>query len=219
MDMTTSTYWDLINATCSGELRGQALQTAYNDWSPKYNQDYAKAAYNGPKIGAMKMAEIIRDKHCQILDVGCGTGQVGELMAKRGFTNLHGVDFSEKSIEVARATGCYRSVRYADLLNGGIPDKDNEYDALVTVGTFCPGHLNTPCFPEFARVVKPGGLIVLVMREANLFNSPEFNNGQVDSAIVELSKNGTLRYLKREWVPNYLDDMPGIIFVFQTPEI
>eukprot|EP00057_Strongylocentrotus_purpuratus_P002333 XP_003724314.1 PREDICTED: uncharacterized protein LOC577900 [Strongylocentrotus purpuratus] len=217
MDMTSSNHWDKIHATTSGKLKGQALQTAYNNWSQKYNQDYVKAAYNGPKIGAMKMAEIIQDKDCQILDVGSGTGQVGELMAQHGFTNIHGVDFSEKSNVVARATGCYRSVRYADMLNGGIPDKDNEYDALVTVGTFVPGHLNTPCFPEFCRVVKPGGLIVIVMREAYLFDSPEFN--QLDSAVVKLSKNGTWRYLKREWVPNYIGDLPGIIFVLQTPEI
>ncbi|XP_030852681.1 methyltransferase-like protein 27 isoform X2 [Strongylocentrotus purpuratus] len=214
MDMTSSNQLDAIT---SGKIKGQALQTTYDDWSQKYNQDVAKSAYNGPEILAMKMAEIIRDKDCRILDVGCGTGQVGELMVKRGFTNLHGMDFSEKSIEVARTTGCYRSVRYADVLNGGITDKDNEYDALVTVGTFVPGHLNTSCFQEFARVVKPGGLIVIVMRESYLFDFPEFN--QLDSAVVKLSKNGTWRYLKREWVPNYIGDLPGIIFVLQTPEI
>ena len=62
-----------------------------------------------------------------------------------------------------------------------------------------------------------GGLIVIVMREAYLFDFPEFN--QLDSAVVKLSKNGTWRYLKREWVPNFIGDLPGIIFVLQTPEI
>jgi predicted TPR repeat methyltransferase len=41
------------------------------------------------------------------LDLGCGTGLVGEYLAKIGYTNIDGVDASEGMIRLANAKNVY----------------------------------------------------------------------------------------------------------------
>ena len=48
---------------------------------------------------------------CEILDVGAGTGIVGNLLKEKGFTNIVGADASAEFIKVAQASGAYKETR------------------------------------------------------------------------------------------------------------
>ena len=50
-------------------------------------------------------------KDCAILDMGCGTGVVANLLKEHGFTNIEGADASDTFIRAAKASGAYKDAR------------------------------------------------------------------------------------------------------------
>jgi SAM-dependent methyltransferase len=95
-----------------------------------------------------------------VLDVGCGTGQLGQAIASAGY-DVFGVDLSASMVARARDRGL------AGTFSGittALPFADNSFDLTLTVATL--HHLETPenvalTVREMGRVVKPGGFIVL----------------------------------------------------------
>jgi predicted TPR repeat methyltransferase len=100
-----------------------------------------------------------------VLDVGCGTGLVGRALRARGFAGeILGLDISEASLEVARQCGAYDALEQADLQEPLALEADR-VDAVVCVGvmTYLPDV--DAVWREFARVAKPGGIVVATQRE------------------------------------------------------
>ena len=72
-----------------------------------------------------------------MLDVGCGSGRIGEFVLEAGAGHYVGVDFSEPMIELARA----RLDRFADRAELIIDDfltapLDGPFDVILAVGLF-----------------------------------------------------------------------------------
>ncbi len=73
----------------------------------------------------------------RVLDVGCGSGRIGEFALEAGASHYVGIDFSEPMIELARD----RLQRYDDraelitddFLNAGL---DGPFDVVLAVGLF-----------------------------------------------------------------------------------
>ena len=83
---------------------------------------------------------------------------------KHGFTNFFGADLSQKLLDLV-PNNLYKKLDKVDL-NKPIEEKDDQYDALMCVGTFTFGHVKPPALDEFIRITKNKGLIVsLLMRE------------------------------------------------------
>ncbi|PPK69744.1 class I SAM-dependent methyltransferase [Actinokineospora auranticolor] len=93
------------------------------------------------------------------LDAACGTGRYARLLADRGHRVL-GVDGSPEMLDHARPRVPEAEFRLGDLR--GLPVDDASVD-LVTCGLALT-HLPdlTPAFAEFARVLRPGGHLVVV---------------------------------------------------------
>lgn len=95
-----------------------------------------------------------------VLDVGCGTGRLGAAVAAEGYS-VFGVDLSPSMVSKARERGLDGA--YAAVTTS-IPFADDSFDLALTVATL--HHLETPdrvraTVAEMARVVKPGGAVVL----------------------------------------------------------
>lgn len=101
-----------------------------------------------------------------VLDVGCGTGIVGEVLAAAGMGPIDGIDISPemlaKAATKAQASGTpiYRSLIEADLTKA-IALGDNSYQAIISVGTFTFGHLPATSLAELFRVAAPGASIAV----------------------------------------------------------
>lgn len=100
-----------------------------------------------------------------IVDVGCGSGEVGLAIAGQGFAVV-GFDFSPAAVQAARVNGL--DAREADLDDRGIPLEDGSMDAVyagdVVEHVFDPAFLHR----EFTRVLRPGGYaFVSVPHDAN----------------------------------------------------
>lgn len=135
----------------------------YDRWAKGYDDDLASWSYQAPAVVAQTIVSRQREAG-SVLDVGCGTGLVGQALRARGFEGqIMGLDISQASLEIARHCGAYDSVEDADLqlrLRFG----DDSVDALACVGvmTYLP-EVET-VWREFARVARPGGLVVATQR-------------------------------------------------------
>ena len=136
----------------------------YDAWAGGYDDDLASWSYQAPAVVAGTVVSR-RPVAGSVLDVGCGTGLVGRALRDRGFAGrLDGLDLSQSSLEVARRSGAYDSVAQADLQQR-LPLDDDNVDALVCVGVMTYLPEVEAVWREFARVTRPGGLVVTTQRE------------------------------------------------------
>jgi SAM-dependent methyltransferase len=97
----------------------------------------------------------------RVLDVGCGSGRIGEFVLDAGATRYVGVDFSEPMIDLARA----RLTRFGDRVELRVEDfleaqLERRFDVILALGLF--DYLPDP--EPFARTMfslcTPGGCVV-----------------------------------------------------------
>jgi SAM-dependent methyltransferase len=118
----------------------------------------------------------------RVLDAGCGTGGMLEQLrrAEPGWSCC-GLDFSEGALAHARARGLEK------LQQGSVdalPYEDSSFDVVMSLDVlYFAGVDEALAMQEFARVLKPGGVLVL--------NLPAFEalRGEHDTAV-----NGVRRY-------------------------
>ena len=133
----------------------------YKKWAQTYDEDFAlNSNYLSPKKISSFFNKHSRNTDTPILDVGAGTGLVGELLYRTGNKKIIGIDISSEMLEQAKLKGCYSSLIEADITKK-IPLKNNSIGAVVSAGTFTHGHVGADAFDELLRITKPGGLFVL----------------------------------------------------------
>jgi predicted TPR repeat methyltransferase len=147
-----------------GSSDAREVAGRYDEWAQSYDDDLAAWSYQAPNV----VAETVVTRHPaagSALDVGCGTGLVGRALRARGFGgDILGLDISQASLEIARQCGAYDSLEPADLQQRLAFD-DGSVDAVMCVGvmTYLPDV--EAVWREFARVTRPGGLVVVTQRE------------------------------------------------------
>ena len=140
------------------------LTEVYRDWAKKYDydNDHVLGTVSQPKSVNL-LTTRLKDKNAEIIDVGCGTGLVGENLKANDFIYFDGIDISEDMLEIAKSRG-YRKL-LSGSLNNRLPVLDNAYDAAMCVGVFTHGHVSSEGFNELCRIVKPGGYICFTINE------------------------------------------------------
>ena len=133
----------------------------YKKWAQTYDKDFALSNnYQSPKKISNFFNKYSRNTDTPILDVGAGTGLVGELLNCKGKKEIIGIDISLEMLDQAEQKGCYNSLIEADVTKK-IPLKTHSIGAIVSAGTFTHGHVGPNAFDELFRIIKPGGLFVL----------------------------------------------------------
>jgi predicted TPR repeat methyltransferase len=115
------------------------------------------------------LAEMLRETrgermYDRLLDLGCGTGLVGETFVASA-AEIHGVDLSGRMLEVAREKKIYDDLRQEDLLHFCLTSRE-EFDLVVAADVLIYlGDLH-PFFQNVVRVLRPGGDLLLSLEEA-----------------------------------------------------
>ena len=140
------------------------LTEVYRDWAKKYDydNDHVLGTVSQPKSVNL-LSTRLKDKTAKIIDVGCGTGLVGENLKAKDFIYFDGIDISEDMLSIAKYRG-YRDL-FLGSLNKQLPLLDNAYDAAMCVGVFTHGHVSSEGFYELCRIVKPGGYVCFTINE------------------------------------------------------
>ena len=130
-------------------------QKAYNKWAPAYDID------PNPHI-LVEHDDVLKlvapKRHEKILDAGCGTGKYTIEFHKKG-TDVIGVDFSKKMLEVARNK--YPAIKfYQANLEKKLSFRNQQFDKINCAQAL--KHLRNikPTLKEFFRVLRKGGILV-----------------------------------------------------------
>jgi len=116
-------------------------------------------------LGEVDLNAVIKEKisfHGTISDLGCGTGELIDVLSEETSHKLIGIDYSPEMLEQARlrlsGTG-NAELRLGELEH--LPMKNQEIDTAIL--NMVLHHISQPELPiaEVYRVLKPGGLFVL----------------------------------------------------------
>ena len=146
----------------------------------------------------MKCAELSKEfigdaaEEVKVLDMGCGTGLVGQYLAERGFKSIVGVDASAGMLEQAAKKRAYTDLVEMFL---GKPDTfppkfHNAFDVVTASGILAEGHLDNKVFDEMIISLKVGGYAVFATRTMYL---GEYGYSQ---KMKELEEEGMWKYIK-----------------------
>ncbi len=139
------------------------LAERYDQWAKDYDADLNEAfGWIGPQR-AVEFLSRYAAKDAKILDAGVGTGLVGQILAKLGYTDLTAMDLSKGMLEVARAKGVYREFHQM-MMGAPLDYATGFFDAVISVGVLTVGHAPANSFDELIRITKPGGHIVFSLR-------------------------------------------------------
>ena len=143
-------------------------------------------------------AQFAREYHSEeatILDMGCGTGLVGEELVKVGFQpkNIWGIDASQGMLDVTSKKNCYGGELIHMFL--GQPatfraDLYNKFDVVTAAGILAEGHLMSEVFDEMLHALKQGGHAIFTTRQMYL---EKYGYGK---AIDELERRGFWKKIK-----------------------
>ena len=160
----------------------EELEELYKVWADNYDHDVVKViGYVGHSITTELLMKYVDNSKAKILDAGCGTGLVGEVLHERKFKNIIGIDFSQTMLDQALKKNVYQSLALSDLTEK-LAFKDNTFDAIVSAGTFTCGHVGPEAFSELIRVTKTGGYISFTVRDQ------EWNRLPYEKTIRELEE-------------------------------
>jgi predicted TPR repeat methyltransferase len=152
----------------------------YKTWASSYDDDFAKQNdYRSP----IEIAKYSNNKDTPILDVGAGTGLIGEYLNLNS-KEVDAIDISPEMLNIARTKNCYSKIIEADLTKRLLIN-DNHYGAIVSAGTFTHGHVGPNVLDELLRVTHSGGLFVFTIHY-KLFKKASF-----DKKLIEIKKNIT----------------------------
>jgi SAM-dependent methyltransferase len=129
---------------------------------------YDAAMAESPFASAdVRFCETAFAKPGRLIDLGCGTGRLCVHFARRGFDCL-GIDLSDLMLDRARANAAAAGVtvafQHANLTDlAGVPDASFDYGACLfsTFGMIRGDSNRWAALTAAARVVKPGGVLVL----------------------------------------------------------
>jgi len=114
---------------------------------------------------------IAKQRHFErVLEAGCGTGYLSRLLRGRYEWNIVPLDADADGLQYARQAGT-RSLVQGNI--AALPFASASFDALLSIDVV--PHLERGCeqatFDEFARVLRPGGLLVLRAAALDLLHS------------------------------------------------
>lgn len=145
----------------------------------------------------------------RILDVPCGQGRHAHLLAEAGY-DVDGLDYSEDLLAIARERGTGRTLRYTRGDMRRMPARwTGRFHAVLNLftsfGFFSHPADDARVIAEFARVLKPGSLLV-------------WHGGSRDGVMARFlsrdwwtAADGTLFAQEREF-----DSLSGILTVSST---
>jgi SAM-dependent methyltransferase len=98
-----------------------------------------------------------RDRNLRVLDAGCGTGAVMGYLKSYG--RVTGFDFAAEALRFCKQRGHDRLAQASVM---SLPFADQEFDLIVSFDVICEiGIDDGQALREFARVLKPGGRLLL----------------------------------------------------------
>lgn len=180
--------------TKSAEQLKQLSIKEFTKAAQVYESDHA-GIYEICKDDYPQMLEELQSESFEdVLDVGCGTGAVLELLhGEYPEKRLTGLDLTPRMIEVARAKQL-ENIRFIVGDAEALPFESRSFDAVLCSNSFHHYPHPEKFFSEAARVLRPGGRLILRDYTSNDFMVWLMNN--IELPLARLLGHGDVRILK-----------------------
>jgi predicted TPR repeat methyltransferase len=159
-------------AACSGEnvpprASNEYVQRVFDSFASSFEAKLARLQYRAPALVAEALAEtgIPADKSRDVLDVGCGTGLCGPLLAPYA-RNLVGIDLSGGMLNHAAEKRIYDDLIQAELTAYLQQLPRDSYDVIVTADTLVYFGGLEEVIDAAAQALRPGGVLIFTVEEA-----------------------------------------------------
>ncbi|MGB7976819.1 MAG: methyltransferase domain-containing protein [Roseiarcus sp.] len=195
----------------------------FDDYAPRFDKHLTQnLGYRAPALIAEALGAVASDRRfASVLDLGCGTGLMGEALRGRA-DHLAGVDLSAAMIAKARLRGLYDRLAVDDAAAmlgrepPGVFDLVVAADALVYVGDLAP------LFAAVATALSAHGLFAFSVEtcEGDGFKlEPAMRFAHSRSYVETSAREVGLQPLLVQSASTRREggaDAPGLIFVFST---
>ena len=152
--------------TVYSETSSSKLNKHYKNWANLYDTDMSSWGYAYPlQLNKILTNKLKLKKTIKILDAGCGTGYVAEVLNKLNYKNITGIDFSEEMLAIARSKKIYKKLMYQSL-NEKIELRSKQFELIICTGVLTSGHVGPSAINELVRLLKPQGFFVCSIAES-----------------------------------------------------
>ena len=152
--------------TVYSETSSSKLNKHYKNWANLYDIDMSSWGYAYPlQLNKILTNKLKLKKTIKILDAGCGTGYVAEVLNKLNYKNITGIDFSKEMLSIARSKKIYKKL-ICQSLNEKIELRSKQFELIICTGVLTSGHVGPSAINELVRLLKPQGFFVCSIAES-----------------------------------------------------
>ncbi len=115
------------------------LATLYDEWARDYDQQIWASGNPYIAIAAGLVGRLLPEYDARILDAGCGTGNMAQILHQMGYSQIEGLDPSAGMLAIAQNKQIYQRLHQL-YLDSSIDLPDASFDAVVAAGVLTHGH-------------------------------------------------------------------------------
>lgn len=171
----------------------------FNKQAPVYDSNSSWYYSREGKISSYFIKDYLKDMNFdKLLDVGCGTAFLIDLLSKEHNANFYGLDLSDKMIEIAKN----KNIKNAEFVVGKsneLPYDNDTFDIVVCSQSFHHYPYQDAAVEEVYRVLKKGGIYILSDSGLGGFGAWFDNN-----ILFKLLKSGDCKITNRKGIEKIL---------------
>lgn len=142
-------------------MENKGLRTFYDKVYTKGEwKHYTSLMFSGDKVPLAKDAvlKLVSWKGKEVLDAGCGTGEMPYLIAQKGAKRVVGIDYASSAIKEAEKNYHLPNLSF---LCADLQKVKGTFDIIVSLGTI--EHIDDPltALRRLKKLLKPGGSLVV----------------------------------------------------------
>ena len=187
------------------------LKQHYKFWADDYDRDLVDWGYAYPSQLKKVMSQDIKvKKDTKILDAGCGTGLVAQVLSDMNFKNIVGLDYSIDMLKIAKNKKIYKRL-IQESLNKKTSLRSNQFDIVLCTGVLTSGHVGAKAINELIRVTKNKGYLILSIAESiyeKLGFKDEIEKNKKQISKIKISKPFIA-------LPNHKSSATSKMYLFQ----
>jgi len=214
-----------LGALPPGEALGAGyIRALFDQYAPRFDAHLVGAlGYRGPSVIMEALDAVAPGRlFARALDLGCGTGLMGEALRPRA-GHLAGCDLSPAMVEAARAKAVYDRLVTAELVAFLEEEPRAEADLVVAADVLVYVGDLAPVLAAAAGALAPGGLVAFTVQDLDgagyaLGEDARFAHGALH--VAEAAREAGLDVFVSHGASTRQDrgnDVPGRVFVLARP--
>ena len=196
----------------------------FDKQAPVYDETNTILYSKNGKISCENIFDFLKDiEYEKLLDIGCGTGYLIDMLAKNYEAEFTGLDLSPEMIKQANNKNI-KNAKFVEGRSDEIPFEDNTFNIVTCSQSFHHYPDTDKAMQEARRVLKPGGLYILSDTGVGPFkilgvkiddfiyrhfsNTGDCNVSYMEKTIRDMERNGFM-IVKAEKITTFIYTVIG----------